>query len=345
MIHYVVTREYFNTVVEYFATYGHMFSAQPRVIFYDQLARAQRLPGGTYIFSDIERLTPPVAERAAQVWQSLSAAGERVRLLNHPTRSMRRYELLRTLYRDGVNAFNVHRLTDQPVPERFPVFVRREEHGGYVSALLTTPAALAAEIDDLDLLGRSREDKLVIEFCDTSDTDGLFRKYSAFIIGSQVIPAHLLFSQDWLINRIAVDAHSADMLAEERRYMEANPHADALLACARRACIQYGRIDYSVLNGSLQIWEINTNPQLPLPLPLHAVVPEQIPLLRSSVQKLSDALATLDHQATRERNIAISLEKDKRIVWAKRGLKLLPHRYQPVIKRALGRLYNASLSS
>ena len=45
MIRYVVTQEYFNTVVGYLAAYGSMFAIRPRSIFYDQSARAQRTIG------------------------------------------------------------------------------------------------------------------------------------------------------------------------------------------------------------------------------------------------------------------------------------------------------------
>ncbi len=343
MIWYVVTREHFYTVAEYLAIYGYAFSTRPRIVFYDQLERARRLPSGTYIFSDIERLTSAAAERAAQVWSALSAAGDRVHLLNHPTRSMHRYELLRTLYADGVNAFNIYRFTDAPKPERFPVFVRREEHGGYVSKLLKTPDALAAETAALVHRGQSREDKLVIEFCDTADAQGIFRKYSAFVVGDCIIPAHLFFSQNWLANRFSANDYSPEMLAEERVYMEENPHAEALVARARRAGIDFGRIDYGIFGGSLQVWEINTNPQLPLPLRRHAVVPEQIPFLELSIKRLTAALVEIDIPA-RTTQISISSAKANLLLWGKRGLGMLPHRYQLPAKRMLWRWYHASIA-
>ena len=344
MIWYIVTREYFHTVIEYFRAYGSAFSAQPRIVFYDQLGRARRLPSGTYIFADVERLTPVAAERAAQVWRDLSTAGEHIRLLNHPTRSVHRYELLRSLYEDGVNAFNVYRLTDLGTPKYFPVFLRREEHGGYISPLLATPAALTAETADLDRRGQSREDKLIIEFCDTADAQGIYRKYSAFVVGTHVIPAHVFFSRNWLANRLSADEYSPEMLAEERCYMNENPHADALLTCARRAHIEFGRIDYSMLNGALQVWEINTNPQLPLPLHRHAPTPEQVPLLDTSMQQLTAALSSVEQQG-KAVQIAISPEKDARVVWGKRSVGVLPRRYQPVAKRAIRRWYRRGVAS
>ena len=54
---------------------------------------------------------------------------EEARVLNHPTTSMRRYELLRTLFERGDSSFNVYRLTECRQPQRWPVFIREEnEH-------------------------------------------------------------------------------------------------------------------------------------------------------------------------------------------------------------------------
>lgn len=47
MIWYVVAREFLGIVVDYFGTYRSAIASRPRVVSYDQLARARRLPGGT----------------------------------------------------------------------------------------------------------------------------------------------------------------------------------------------------------------------------------------------------------------------------------------------------------
>ncbi len=52
------------------------------------------------------------------------------------------------------------------------------------------------------------------------------------------------------------------LIEEEVAYLDTNPHAAELLAYAQIANIAYGRFDYAVLNGRLQIFEINTNSQL-----------------------------------------------------------------------------------
>lgn len=91
---------------------------------------------------------------------------------------MRRYELLRTLHERGLNKFNIYRLTEYRMPQRFPVFLRGEnDHKGSRTPLLPTPEKLNGAINTIFMAGQSRENKVVTEFCDTSDAKGIFRKY------------------------------------------------------------------------------------------------------------------------------------------------------------------------
>lgn len=337
MITYLVTRQHFDTITEYLKTYGRNLASRPKLLFYDQLTNTRRLRAGTYIFSDIERLSPADAEMAAQVWEDLSKAGEQVRLLNHPTRSLRRYELLRTLYERGSNTFNIYRLTEQRTPQRFPVFIRGEhDHKGNLTPLLHTQEELAAAISKLWSQGQSRENKVIVEFCNTADASGMFRKYSAFIVGEQIIPAHLLFSQHWMTKAGAAVKHiGEDMLQEERHYMEGNPHERSLKDIARLAHIEYGRIDYAVLDRAIQVWEINTNPLLPLPLLNHAVVPAQVPVLDYSMRQFSTAFVALDCTERSTVYIDTSVGKSRLKASAKSMLGLLPPLYKKDAKRIL----------
>lgn len=74
---------------------------------YLALFRQSSIPAGAYIFADIERLPNRLIPDACKLWEILEASEQPTRLLNDPRRVMRRYELLRTLYERGVNAFNV----------------------------------------------------------------------------------------------------------------------------------------------------------------------------------------------------------------------------------------------
>ena len=263
MIFYLVRRSSAYTIVNYLESWGlQTTTSYIRPLFYEQLWQMKKLPTGTYIFSDIERLSPDEAEISSKIWNQLANSGEEIRLLNHPTRSKRRYELLRNLYDKGFNQFNVYRLTeltDCRQPERFPVFIRGEnDHGGNRTSLLNTPAELAQAINLLSEKGKSLENKIVTEFCSTADQIGVVRKYSAFIVGDKIIPRHLFFSYNWMIKH--PDLVEEKTLLEEQQYIKTNPHESFLKEIFRLARIEYGRIDYSLLNGIPQVWEINTNP-------------------------------------------------------------------------------------
>jgi hypothetical protein len=245
---------------------------------------------GAYIFADLERLSPGELQKAAIVWQALTDAGAGIRLLNHPTRSMRRYELLRTLHERGINHFDAYRLTEARWPARYPVFLRREdEHGGAMSPLLRTRGELEAALDDLHRKGEVRDGLLVVEFCDTADVDGIYRKYGAFVVGDRVFARSVLFSRHWVQKRR--DLNELEMLREQRQYLEENPHEAALRDIFRLARIDYGRMDYGLLHGKIQVWEINTNPLI-MRLPVRQSVELQ-PIYEHLARNLAEALKLL----------------------------------------------------
>lgn len=110
-----------------------------------------------------------------------------------------------------------------------------------------------------------RSDILVSEFAATADVEGLYHKFGAFVVGHHIVPAHLWFSRNWVV-KFASSLQEPTYVDRELNYLTGNPHAKRLLEVCALAKIQFGRIDYSVdREGNLQIWEINTNPQI-LPL-------------------------------------------------------------------------------
>lgn len=262
MIHYLSTARYANTLTDFLASWGHGLRRRIRPLAYETALAGHRVPAGAYIFSDLERLTPAQSELAFALRQALLAAG--LPVLNHPTAALRRYEMLRRLHAAGRNPFDVYRLpdlTDQPVPRRWPVFLRTEnEHTGAQSDLLHDAAQLDAALRDWEARGRAREHALIVEFCDTRDADGLYRKYSVLRFGEQLIPRHLFFGPAWML-KVGRDL-TPEHVAIEARFLDANPHADEVRAVFDLARIEYGRIDYTVREGRLVVWEINTNPHL-----------------------------------------------------------------------------------
>src|SRR3546814_7389833 len=136
MILYFSTKEHRYTVDELIVYWCRDLAGTVLSVDYCELFRMKSLPRATYIFSDLERLATDDLERTSRIWRKLSSQDSSLRLLNHPLRACRRYELLRQLHQQGTNDFNVYRVTERRRPKRFPVFLRIEnDHDGAITGL------------------------------------------------------------------------------------------------------------------------------------------------------------------------------------------------------------------
>ena len=317
MIHHLVTAPNRYTLEIFLRDWEPSLAGNVVTRSYEETVR-QRLVPGTYVFSDLELLDDAQRRLAEMLWGRLSELGSRVRLLNDPTRVLSRYALLRRLHAEGVNRFDVFRLLDvlrRPAPEpvpatsgpsdgegstggrprpRWPVFVRREnDHGGSLTPLMHTweevgEAALALVATQPD-----PQELLLVEYEDTSDARGVFRKYGAFVIGDAIVARSLMFSRHWVVKDS--ELFDPEFLDEEERFVAANPHADALRDIARRARVDYGRIDYAVADGRIQVWEINTNPMVESGLAEFDAPDPQVH--RAPLRRIAAELRRLDFQA------------------------------------------------
>jgi hypothetical protein len=347
MIFYLSTQSNSFTIYEYLnCGIGTLPPLRP--LSYESVLQARVLHTGTYIFSDLDRLSQKHLPGVMGVWSQLRAAGGCVRLLNHPTASMGRYELLRTLYEKGINLFNVYRLTECRFPRRFPVFVRGgSDHSGTLTPLLWSQGELENAIECLSSRGLSREDLLVVEFVDTADEYGIYRKYAAFVVDGKVIPRHIQFSRTWMVKQ-AVDDKDEGRLREERTYLEDNPHAEQLQTVARLARIDYGRIDYSLLEGRPQIWEINTNPDTLRSCYGGTLGKALLQKNHQFAERFAAALVALDTPS--ERTVRLSPPQPahsglERFLFREtvigRTLDLLPHRLRPTARKQLLALFGS----
>jgi hypothetical protein len=260
VIFFLRTRWNRHPLDRYLASWGRAFQSVVQPLDYDDLLGFPRLLPGVYVFADIELLDDAQRHRAAEVWDALHQMGSDVVLFNHPLRSLLRYDLLRTLHSGGINDFTVYRPDEDTTGLRFPAFIRGEnDHNGFLSPPLTEPAQLATSLADLRQENPERP-LLITEFCDTSSPDGVFRKYSAFLFNGEVIPRHVFFSQDWC--QKGQDLVQDEFLEVEREYLETNPHEAQVREVFRLGHLDYGRIDYGMRNGRIQVWEINTNPMI-----------------------------------------------------------------------------------
>ena len=217
-------------------------------------------PGSVFAFTDLEvlreRERPPVERLAAR----LEKAGARI--LNHPASSLTRFELLRALRDAGINSFGVARGGPGASPSRWPVYARddRSHDDGSMSELLHGPDDLRRHFSDLHRKGIDPRSRSLVEYAGARDGDGLFRKYAALRLGGAIIPCHIFFGHDWVVKHSEVFNEST--ACEELEYVQANPHEDMLRRAFEIAGIEYGRADYGVVDGRVEIWEINTNPYL-----------------------------------------------------------------------------------
>lgn len=274
MIYFLVPRALDFGILEYVEMWGSGLEGLFSVIHYEDLPNRVSLPSGTYVFSSLDQLAPEGFRLVRAVEGQLRSARPANRVLNSTATALR-HDLLATLWREGLNRHRAVRATDGLGELRFPVFLREEhQHTGALSPLLRTPEELRAELARTIVKGYRLDELLVVEFCDTMDADGRYRKYSTLIIGSEIIPQFMVIGSGWELKQGNTD-FSREMLLEERAYVEQNPHADQLRRIFALAKAEYGGIDYAIKDGVIETWEINLNPTLgrypTLPPELHRI--------------------------------------------------------------------------
>lgn len=255
-----------------------------RVAIYEDLPVVDTVPAAdTYVFGNLEDLSPAQLRRVSEIADLLTRADEPPRILNDPRRVLRRYELLKTLHERGVNSFRAHRVPLAGTPLRFPVFLRLENsHSGAVSALLQTQEDVDRAIADASRDGLDVDSLLVVEFEDTSDEHGVFRKYVMYVIGDAVFPGNMAFDSSWVVK--FGGPVTGERLAEQRAAASSDAHEPVFRELAELAGVAYGRFDYGLVNGRICVWELNTTPTLLLPADQYP------PGIRAERQALADRL-------------------------------------------------------
>jgi len=229
---------------------------------YTNLFGATVLPPAVQIFCDIERLADWEMVLAGEIARLVREAGGTV--INDPARAAGRYELLLRLHQAGFNKFRAWRAEDGIPPARYPVFLRHEaNHSRPVSALIETPGDLAAAIEAQVAAGIARRVLLIVEYQAEEFLSGVFRKYAAYRFGDRIVADHLVHDVTWAAKYGAEEAWNDDRYAEELEFVRDNPHAEALMQAFEIAGIGFGRADYGIVDGQVQVWEINTNPVIP----------------------------------------------------------------------------------
>jgi hypothetical protein len=271
---------------------------------YERLVRKTRLPMGTWIFTDHERMSAFELNVAAAVAEQLQRAGCKV--INHPAQVKSRAALLDALWRAGINAFRAFRADEAPQPTRFPVFIRREyDHRGDARELIHSQAELDAALAALRADGVPLQGRLVIEYAGQESAPGIWYRGSSYRVDDTIIAHHLALDRRWLVKdgfgaaELEAYPDREAFLAQERAFVMNNEYAEQMRQVFDIAGIQYGRVDFGFLDGRLQIYEINTNPTHASEKKVFGGIhPKREDVQRHSERRLHEALNATDTDAT-----------------------------------------------
>lgn len=286
-----------------------------RIIHYEDLFTQNQFHTGTYVLAALDQLGPTMGQLVASLREQLTAVAG-VRILNHPQRSLQRFDLLSKLYELGRNDFRAVRAGGDFTKLRYPVFVRGERsHEGALTPLLDSPRQVKEAIGKALVQGRPFSDLLVVEFCPTADDEGLYRKYGAFIVGKRIMARHINQGMHWM-TKWADAKFTEELMVAERDYVFNNPHKAQLAEIFGIANIDYGRIDYGLKNGRIQTWEINLNPTInrgPGPR-TSSVLPPEIQAIRNETKeyffdRFQEAWQAIDTPASLEPALTLKFDQ------------------------------------
>lgn len=263
-----------------------------RVVTYDDILKRRSPYRATHIFTDLDRLPASRVHEAAMLHRQLRKAG--IKALNDPARVLGRFGLLRALNRAGINEFDIYRADALEAPRSWPVFLRVDgSHGAPVSGLLKNQQELTEAIERAIEAGAPKAALLVIEFAAEPERPGLYRKLSVFRIGDRLLGYTCVHDDHWLVKYGTAGIAPAELYEEEFSIVQNNPYAAAILPAFELAGIDYGRVDFGLVGGRPQIYEINTNPYIELKPP-----PETVPIRNRSnalfKRNYLDSMAAID---------------------------------------------------
>ena len=315
MISFWANRSSSQAIPNYCARRGRAIAGRFECRVYEDAGSPVRLRAGAHIFASLDRLTANQREAAAVLHDALAALVPDAPRLNDPRRVVMRFELLTALHAAGLNSFRAFRATDAREITRYPVFLREaDDHNGPLTGLLHSRREVSKALWALRARGWRLDELLAVEFCDTSDAHGVYRKYSAFAVGDRIVPCHVLASHQWAVKSESSEPDES-LIRENMAYIEGNPHEAWLRQVFSIAGAGYGRIDYGMRNGAPEIWEINLNPTIGMP-PAHTrkSLAPQLESLREQEReafhaRLRDAFVAIDRNGLGA-DIDVALDPD-----------------------------------
>ena len=224
MISFWANRSSSHAIPNYCARRGRAIADRFDCRVYEDVGSQVRLRAGAHIFASLDRLTANQREAAAVRHDALAARAPDAPRLNDPRRVVMRFELLTTLHAAGLNSFRVFRATDaREVRGIRSSSARPTMTTAHSRGCCTRSARCSKALWALRARGWRLDELLAVEFCDTSDAYGVYRKYSAFAVGDRIVPCHVLASHQWAVKSESSEPNES-LIRENMAYIERNPH-------------------------------------------------------------------------------------------------------------------------
>lgn len=298
MIHFLSTGRHTYTMQVFLENWAAELRQSLSICTYERIELHRIFPPGTYLFTDFERMVDSELQLMRNIADGLAAHKDTYRVLNHPGQWSNRLKFQQKLAALGTQRFRVFPAENPPEDIRFPVFLRRsDDHKGNKTPLLRDRDELERGLAQISKWERAIHPGrwIICEFCDTADSGGMYRKYGVQKIGGRLLPRHLFFNRDWMVRD--TNMYEPEYIQEEMDFIENFASSDVapkLHQFFELCGLDYGRIDYSVLDGEIQVWEINSNPMLSLPLaevktPRHPAFQKSMQLTREAFLHLAES--------------------------------------------------------
>ncbi|GHC64572.1 hypothetical protein [Neogemmobacter tilapiae] len=232
---------------------------------WDQFLGAESVPHGAWTLTDFDRVHVWNAELATWRRKTLITAG--LPVLNDPARFLGRAGQIRHFFAKGINSFTCWLPSLAEIPDRFPVFLRTQAaHRGSISDLLQNTRECQIALDAALAQGHPLTDLVFVEYRAKADpTLGHFQKHAAYRIGDRVIRAMTVNDDGWMA-KYGTQGRAAEATYEaELAEMTAYAHTDLILRVTDLLGCQYGRVDFGMVDGRPEIYEVNSNPAFSFP--------------------------------------------------------------------------------
>ncbi len=232
---------------------------------WDKFLAEQALPQGAWVLADFDRIHPWLIELAASRRDALVAVGMPV--LNDPRRFLTRAPLIRTLHAMGINRYTCWLPAFGEIPTRFPVFLRSlAAHRGVITDLLHDTDEAAVALEQALAVGYTVTDLGFIEYRAAADPKiGHFQKHAAYRIGDRIFRALSVNDDAWMAKNGVKGLASEETYATELAEMVDYPHTDLIRQVTDICGCTYGRVDFGLVDGRPEIYEVNSNPAFGFP--------------------------------------------------------------------------------